>query len=346
MRSQNFHYVARIDELRFLAAILVLVFHTIIAHSSQLDSVNPFFIWFLEGHRGVNLFLALSGFLFTLIAGNSSHIDYRNFIFNRFLRIFPLLIFLFFITAAVYRNEWAVDNILGLVFLQFYLEQFRSLPPMGTTWTISVEFQFYLLFPFLNAFTNHYGIKYLIGLVALFITMRLLCFRLIDNELAYFFTILGRFDTILVGMLAGRYYLKNNHCFRNLYTLPLALCAMTLVLLYVKQLGNGPWALAFYPPFEAALWCLLIISFINFPLSIPSLERLLAKCGEVSYSMYLLHLLVILNLSSVQLLSDPFMNAFLISWVIILPATLALSFMTYNLIEKPFLGFRKKYLTK
>lgn len=344
MRSQNFHYVARIDELRFLASILVLVFHTIIAHSNPSGADSAIYIWFLEGHRGVNLFLALSGFLFTLIAGSSGHIDYRNFIFNRFLRIFPLLIFLFFITAAIYRTDWSVDNILGLLFLQFYLEQFRSLPPLGTTWTISVEFQFYLLFPFLHAFTNQYGIKYLFGLVVLFITMRLLCFKLLDNELAYFFTILGRFDTILVGMLAGRYYLKNNDCLQNLYTLPLGLIAMTWVLLNVKTLGNGPWALALYPPFEAALWCLLIISFINFPFSCPLLEKVMAKFGEVSYSMYLLHLLVILNLSDIKLLSDPFMNAFLISWVIILPATLALSFLTYYLIEKPFLGFRKKYL--
>ncbi len=344
MRSQNFHYVARIDELRFLASILVLVFHTIIAHSNPTYTDSAFCIWFLEGHRGVNLFLALSGFLFTLIAGTSGHILYRNFIFNRFLRIFPLLIFLFLITSAIYRSDWPVDNILGLTFLQFYLEQFRSLPPLGTTWTISVEFQFYLLFPFLHSFTNQYGNKYLFGLVVLFIVMRLLCFRLLENELAYFFTVLGRFDTILIGMIAGRYYLKNKNGLKNVYTLPLGLIVMTGILLNVKTLGSGPWTLAFYPPFEAALWSLLIIAFINFPISCPKLEKVLAKCGEVSYSMYLLHLLVILNFSDLKLLPNPFMNALLISAIVILPVTMALSFLTYYLIEKPFLGFRKKYL--
>jgi len=84
MLSYNTEYYPRLDHLRFFAAMIV-----VIGHSLSL----PFNI----GHSGVTLFFVLSGFIFTLITnGGEKKIDYKKFIYNRILRIYPLFIFLSF----------------------------------------------------------------------------------------------------------------------------------------------------------------------------------------------------------------------------------------------------------
>lgn len=343
MQSPNTLYLARLDSLRFMAASMVLMFHSTVLQVVGLKTHNPLLVWVQEGHRGVNLFFTLSGFLFALIAGKGQHIHYKNFIYNRFLRIFPLLIFIFIITAAIYRNEWHSDKLLGLIFLQFYLTEFQNIPGLGTTWTISTEFIFYLLFPFLHGFTNKYGERYLLGLISLFVIMRFLSFPLINNELVYFFSILGRFDVLLVGMLAGRFYLKKTTLCANYFALPIALILLTGYFLILSGMDHYLAYLVLHPPIEALLWSLLIIATLNSKISLPALEKISAKLGGISYSIYLLHPFIIVNCQAINWVKNGLLNHLIIGLFVILPLTVVLSFLTFYVIEKPFLDFRVRY---
>ncbi|MFI3135598.1 MAG: acyltransferase [Methylococcaceae bacterium] len=343
MQSNNTSYLARLDSLRFMAASMVLMFHATVPQIVTLDINNPLLIWVQEGHRGVNLFFALSGFLFALIAGREKRINYKHFIFNRFLRIFPLLIFVFLITAAIYRTEWHSEQFLGLFFLQFYLAEFQNVPTLGVTWTISIEFIFYLLFPFLHVFANKYGERYLLGLISLFMIMRVLSFPLTHDELSYFFSLLGRFDILLVGMLAGRYYLKRSTLFANYYALPLSLLLLTGYFLILADIPHRLPYLTLYPPIEALLWCSLVIATLNSKIAIPVLESVTAKLGSISYSMYLLHPFIILNCQKLMLVEHPLFNQLLVGACLMLPLTIALSFLSFYVIEKPFMAYRVRY---
>lgn len=344
MQSANTSYFARLDALRFIAAVMVLSFHAVFAHLSNLFTFNPCLLWIKEGHRGVNLFFALSGFLFALIVGQSFAIEYKPFIINRCLRIMPLLLFVFLITAAIFRNSWHSYDLLGLLFLQLYLPEYQNLTTLGTSWTISVEFVFYLLFPYLHIFTNRYGERYLIALISLFVIMRLLSHGLISNELSYFFTLLGRFDILLVGMLAGRYYLKHPRVLVNRYALPLTFLLATGYLLLITQLPHSLLYLAFYPPIEGLLWSLLIICCLNSTLRWQAFEQTLAKLGSISYSIYLLHPFILYNVQALKILENNLTNALLVCFAISLPLTLILSYLTFYTIEQPFLSFRQRYL--
>ena len=95
MKSLNSSYFSRIDHLRFFAATLVIFHHFSgnIAVSPDAGLITNFFItWLQKGSTGVSLFLFLTGFLFCIISdiGNKK-INYKGFIYNRILRIFPLL---------------------------------------------------------------------------------------------------------------------------------------------------------------------------------------------------------------------------------------------------------------
>lgn len=178
MKSLNFQYLSRLDHLRFFASILVVFHHFrgYVADAIPNFSSNSFISWFtqlwmLKGSSGVSLFLVLSAFLFTLIThAGEKKIIYHKFIYNRILRIFPLMVFLVFIVITLDRANSSPLDILRIFTLQLNTGNSmtgwgHSVFPSGPIWTIAVEFQFYFLFPILMIFLSKYGAKYLLLLM-------------------------------------------------------------------------------------------------------------------------------------------------------------------------------------
>src|SRR4051812_43358745 len=104
--STGEHYIA-LDHVRALAAFLVFALH--FTHAADgypvpfqyVPAIMPFAV-VDEGQTGVSLFMTLSGYLFAkLLAGKS--IRYRTFLWNRVLRLVPLLLVVLAIDGIV---EW------------------------------------------------------------------------------------------------------------------------------------------------------------------------------------------------------------------------------------------------
>jgi peptidoglycan/LPS O-acetylase OafA/YrhL len=156
---QNEKHLPALDGLRGLAVLIVFAFHTL----GGAHSTNPlvrFFGYSIQGGwSGVTLFFILSGFLITGILFDSKGNDYwlRNFYIRRVLRIFPLyyatilIVLIGFIVAHKAAYGFFHTWVLALFLQNSQLYSGLEVSPLWVThlWSLAVEEQFYLIWPFL-----------------------------------------------------------------------------------------------------------------------------------------------------------------------------------------------------
>ena len=169
-------YIAPIDGLRAIAVCAVLLYHL---------GVN----WIPGGFLGVDLFFVISGYVITRLILDSiyrsSALDLPEFFLSRARRLYPALIFMMvgstFIIAA-FAPE-AIRRFLGdIPFVltgtnnwhlvaqhRNYFETIGRPPLLQHTWSLGVEFQFYLLWPLILIFALKYFGKKNLAKVALLI---------------------------------------------------------------------------------------------------------------------------------------------------------------------------------
>ena len=202
------NYRNDIDGLRAIAVLLVVVYHG--------------FPNFLKGgFLGVDIFFVLSGFLITGIIGtdlNAAGFNLQQFYFNRIRRIFPaLLVVMMTVLVAgwfVLRQEEYIqlgnETLAGSFFYSnfLYLSQNNyfdvasDLKPFLHLWSLSIEEQFYLLYPFVLLFLNRFFNKRRIQLAAisiLAIVSFVFCFLIADSASQAFFLPMARWWELLFG---------------------------------------------------------------------------------------------------------------------------------------------------
>jgi peptidoglycan/LPS O-acetylase OafA/YrhL len=148
--------IRELDGLRALAVMLVLLVHfgPLREHGTLL--------WKFEsvGWMGVDLFFVLSGFLISgvLLDARETPSYYRNFYIRRIYRIFPLyytVLAIGSLSYLVWRIEPRHQFVHEAWWYFFYLGNFWPtftpyLPTfLAPLWSLQIEEQFYLIFPFL-----------------------------------------------------------------------------------------------------------------------------------------------------------------------------------------------------
>jgi peptidoglycan/LPS O-acetylase OafA/YrhL len=117
---------------------------------------------------GVDLFFVLSGFLITAIllkavrsGQNAKLAVIRNFIIRRMLRIFPIYYLTILILVQI-KYPFVGDHVWWFVTYTSNILCFRaqSWNPLSHTWSLSVEEQFYLLWPWLIVYIKERWLKY------------------------------------------------------------------------------------------------------------------------------------------------------------------------------------------
>jgi peptidoglycan/LPS O-acetylase OafA/YrhL len=358
MRSSNLAYQPRIDHLRCLAASLVFFFH--VFHFYYLNwhpaPERPWLGLVVEGHTGVGLFFTLSGYLFMLIALQGEAIDYWRFIRNRFLRIFPLFLTVFAVAISVGRNEFRPADVLYVFFSNLGAAPTSNSFITGAAWTISIEFTFYLVFPFLARFAVEGGPRYLFRLLLLLLLFKVGAYGVSERSTHMFYsTLIGRFDQFVVGMLAAQLYQEyggwvarhRGLMWVSALAVPLNSAIQSHFASYFLPDPNQPfwitWSLQ-----ESIGWALLIVAYqAGAPRWPQWVERKLRRGGEISFSFYLLHGLVIFTVfrwvgpfaPTGRVFFDGLLNAAVLYSLCWLAASLS-----YETIERPFLGLRKRYV--
>lgn len=166
-------YFKGLHALRFIAALLVLISHVeMIKEGHKIGNIygnGTFLAKALEelGPMGVSFFFVLSGFLITyllLAERERTHkVAIKKFYWRRILRIWPLYFLFTFLAffilpqipifhhyyfSPLLENNFYTKLAMYLFFVPgFVLAFFQSVPWAGHLWSIGVEEQFYLVWP-------------------------------------------------------------------------------------------------------------------------------------------------------------------------------------------------------
>lgn len=357
MKSRNLRYIPAIDQLRLLAALLVFSFHFFHMYKGGWVPL-PQYAWLgliTEGHTGVALFFVLSGFIFMTIAAEGEAIAYAKFLRNRLLRIAPLFLTVFVVAISIQRDRFVATDLLYVFVTNIGNPPTSWHIVTGPAWSISVEFAFYLVFPFLALFVRERGAIYLVKLILMLLVIKLAAYVAADNaKLMLYSTLVGRFDQFLIGMLAGLVYHRRQAWLEQRgRLLLLAGALLTLVAVGVQARYASTFLTDQKQPFwivwgtiEALCWACVILGFVGGRVSFGArLDHVFATCGAWSFSIYMWHALILFTAHELLgPVGGTGLIALVLNAVALLGATLAFSWLSYSVIEQPFLGLRTRYV--
>jgi peptidoglycan/LPS O-acetylase OafA/YrhL len=360
MKSSTGAYFVGLDQIRCVAALLVFEWHFLHgnwdAPSEAIPTGHPPLIFPFaivdEGHCGVALFMCLSGYLFAKLL-DGSKIRYASFLWNRFLRLAPLLL----LTVTI-EGAWHHAGLFGFPSdLRNYtisLIQGVVLPTLPNgAWSITAEAHFYIMLPWILLITRPRPSNCIL-IIAAAITLRILIFYFAGEvENAAYFTIVGRIDQFVLGVAA----FQSREIFRGKHEQVFwSFLAFSAFYWYFASLG-GERGTPEYPsqspiwiilPTAEALFFSMLIAYYDttFKPSETGISGLIAKAGAYSYSIYLLHSFYVFKMSAT--FAGLFPNAgfyltALVGVIIFAGAGLA-GHYTFRYIERPFLRFRKPYI--
>jgi peptidoglycan/LPS O-acetylase OafA/YrhL len=310
------------------------------------------------GANGVDLFFVISGFCMYYFYGTKADFSYHSFarfIKKRWTRLSPAFyaatIIYIIIGKYVYHYPFSLPlNFLHSVFYLNYIGgQYNTARHF---WTLTVEWQFYFLIPFLLIYQNKIGFKksfcIIFGAVILATIATILYMADRSDFLTY--TLLFRVTEFACGVLAARLLL--NGTIRLKYR-PLWLMAFILVTYCGRLMISAPvlsLSVHYYNIFKVIGYALMGLGFAGMMyMALTSAKwldavlgnRLFKTMGRISYSFYLFHVLiypvVVLfirqHLPGVGGIAAPILST-LICAVILYP----ISLMSFHFLEKPFLS--------
>ncbi len=285
-----------IQGLRAIAVMSVVIFH-----------INPQLL--SGGYVGVDIFFVISGYLimgFIWRDLNNNSFSLMHFYTKRVQRLFPALLVMVVVSAifgyfillpheALNFSSSLIATLLYVSNFYFYLEadyfnDAMEFAPLLHTWSLSVEEQFYLLFPllimllFAKAKKDIFKLLLFIAFVSLILSQFLISY---DKSFAFFASPSRFFQFIIGGIVAislHKYKLPQN-LNNSLGVLALALLLLSLFLYDETTLFPGIHALL--PTLATAL-----ILFVGKEPNITSQflsNKLFILIGNTSYSIYLWH---------------------------------------------------------
>ena len=333
------NYKPEIDGLRGFAVIAVILNHT---SSKILQS----------GFLGVDIFFVISGFVLTLSLQDKKYENFfeffTSFFYRRIKRLLPALI-IFCITTAIFITLFnplpqtghmtGITGLLGYSNIYLlkqsadYFTKEALLNPFTHTWSLDVEEQFYLLFPFFIWFSGfgrqkHSGEKILLNLMLFFSTLSFLTYVYlnINFPISSYFLMPSRFWEMGFGCILFILYKKNNNLIQKISSFPPLLILFSIFVVMLTPKSNN----LFSTPTVVFLTSLLILS-VKENTKIYKLftNKFLNHIGLLSYSLYLWHWAV---------LSISAWTIGIHIWTIPLQYALMyfLAFLSYKYVEQPF----------
>lgn len=330
MNTPKAGHLPNLDGLRFIAAASVLFSHiddalTANGYKAKEYTSYPFGV----GGIFVVFFFVLSGFLITYLLLHEKEkreISVKSFYLKRVLRIWPLYYLVVLVSVTYFNNQpffyWknitdtvAINQhpvasfvMLLLICPNVLLLNSKSLGYANPTWSIGVEEQFYLIWPWIMK-----AKRPLIYILTIILIVHLLSNNIIGSFLtsavgkawfpatsvftkalqivSRFFTFWASFriDAMAIGALGAFAVYKNSWWLTYLFSKPFQLvlyCVTALLLLFPE--------IASYQ-FYSVIFLLVIINMAVNKDTIFSLNnKVLNYLGKISYGIYMYHCLTIM----------------------------------------------------
>ena len=355
-----------LNSLRGIAVLMVMLYHgfywgldlTRFAPAKRLFLTTA---W--SGRLGVNLFFVLSGFLITglLIDSRARSDYYKRFFIRRSLRILPAL-FLVLIALLITHAAPLKFVLLSFVYLSNLTPLFGVAIAYPVLWSLAVEEHFYLAWPaVVRNFSNRFMLALCIAIVALSPLSRLISFYLASRSGWVSYRIFDYTWNSADGLACGAFlaiFLREFQPSRKNFA---------KLLLFLLAGAVGFWIVGFpfgiitrRLPLGAALqivpWNLAFTAMLGFLLllgsgpwkrwsRLPALEFL----GDISYGLYLYHLLVLRGIQwldnrgafqSVHI--DPFWDLGL-QFLMLLSASILVAYVSRRYFEEPILRLKARW---
>uniref|UniRef100_A6VTI6 Acyltransferase 3 n=1 Tax=Marinomonas sp. (strain MWYL1) TaxID=400668 RepID=A6VTI6_MARMS len=309
-------------------AALIVVFHHFMQFFYDFERTNPVGNFFSDfGGWGVDVFFVISGFIMLFIA-TTKECSPSSFVWNRIIRVVPnywfytLIIVVLGLLIPIHATEATLTSILKSLFFiphENPSSQLGIYPTLSVGWTLNYEMFFYSLV----AIALTFGVERL-KLSLMFVSLFLISLPLLE-KIAHF-GIYYKFHLIEFALGMFLYTFLTSRLCRFKYFLALG---AVLVLLLFKHPSIDRLMIAFL----IVLLALSLESFIS-PKNIVS--KVGFFLGDISYSIYLSHSIVLLILFfffGSYRYTDTSVFLVMFTLLLCLIFTLALSMSTYKLIE-------------
>lgn len=353
-------FLPGLNGLRAIASLAVVFSHTTLGLSAfNLDShlLGTGRGGSAQGYRlaeyGVTIFFVLSGFLITYllqIEKDKQEINIKKFYLRRILRIWPLYylyLILVLLTVFVFKNEFI--SFYKLIFYIFFAANIPyilnfALPFLHHFWSIGVEEQFYSFWPWIIKKVKNNLILILIILILIQNLVRVILWYYLPFSTIATFSIVNRFDCMMIGGLGAILFLNKNSLFLkvidNVYSQFIALFILGLLIINKYHLN------AIVDTFIISIVTLtIIIGQINIKNRLISLNTSFFDFfGKISFGIYVYHPLIIFYCA--MFLKDLKMQnsikyAIVYSSVFII--TIIVSYLSFNYFEKGFIRLKEKF---
>jgi peptidoglycan/LPS O-acetylase OafA/YrhL len=364
MPSKHLSHLFELDVVRGLMSWWVVVGHVLAFAGFQENNVPSVTAVVMHGAYAVNVFMMMSGFVIANLLADKNE-SYNVFLVRRFLRIYP--VFLVALAVAIlarplyipillssrvplpwhYDRIWVAENNHFWPHVLAHLSMLYGVIPestlrysgialLGPAWSMTIEFQYYLLAPLLILIARRFGGKGWITVIAVAgLVSQVFAASLQRNFPTSLPTFLPLF---LAGMTSYWIYAQMRE---QEPKVPADILLAGVPLLYLVT-GSVPATIwGFTMALILANGQSPVVSKMKSLLNQPSLLFL----GKISYSTYLIHYPILwlgkALVARVALHANPFVVAPAL-FALTIPATLCASALLYHFVEKPGIDFGRR----
>ncbi len=289
--------IEQVTFTRFLAAISIVIYH----YALKLFpfSEGALHEIFKQADTGVSYFFILSGFVMMFAYGKKAAINVPEYFQSRFARIYPVYFLAILLVLIHYILNSQEIDIYGLLLNIFVIQAWvpaKAISFNSPGWSLTIEFFFYVLFPFILKYVFNKINKKALLPILLFWLLSQLVFNLLlkssfyqgetsdSHNFLYYFPLM-HLNEFLLGNLAGLYFINmDKKMYRN-YDWILILLVVVIVILLKFPTGlnyhNGLLAIFFVP------LIFLLSSNTGFITTLFN-KKIMIFLGEISYGVYIL----------------------------------------------------------
>jgi peptidoglycan/LPS O-acetylase OafA/YrhL len=353
----------RLDQLtftRFLMILLVLFYHG--DGGIFFDFLNqlPFSELLRTAPTAVSYLYVLSGFVMALVYFRPNEkFDIAGYWRARVARIYPLYLIAFLLTCYFYvdailriKPQKILANIFVIqAWIPSYSQSFNY-----ASWSMTVEFFFYAIFPFFTLWAYKQSTKKLISLSMILWAGSQLIHHIFwiryfpENQGFIVYSPVFHLNSFIMGVVGGIWYLREG----SRQNIKPTTIFITLISSFIFVAGYSIVSLTYFPllprdlqPMAGLLSPLMILFIISLALDKSFLSKIfnhpaLVTLGETSYAIYILHVPIVWLFD--RYLHKHIASAQQIFYVAVIPMLIAIGLLAHFFVDQPLRVWLKKTL--